>query len=126
MSRPAGEGKSPGAIPREPREPSAPSLAARACLLLIGGYQRFISPLKPSVCRFSPSCSHYGREAFRLHGFWKGLRLTLWRILRCHPFYRGPLVDPVPPPPTPREASLPARPDSPGNPPSTPTESHRP
>ncbi len=74
-----------------------PGLAARLCIWAIEGYRRFLSPLKPPVCRFTPTCSQYGREAFRIHGFWKGLALTLWRILRCHPFYRGSLVDPVPP-----------------------------
>ncbi len=73
-------------------------------MLAIDGYRRFLSPLKPPVCRFTPSCSQYGREAFRIHGFWKGLALTLWRILRCNPFYRGSLVDPVPPRKTPPDS----------------------
>ncbi|MBP5301046.1 MAG: membrane protein insertion efficiency factor YidD [Victivallales bacterium] len=73
------------------------NLAGRACAGVIGLYQRFLSPLKPQCCRFTPSCSAYAREAFLVHGFWKGLGLTIWRILRCQPFYRGNLVDPVPP-----------------------------
>lgn len=74
-----------------------PSCAARICDWLIRGYQRYLSPLKPPVCRFTPTCSHYARDAFRIHGFWKGLGLTIWRLLRCQPFYNGNLVDPVPP-----------------------------
>ena len=73
------------------------NLAGRSCAGIIGLYQRFVSPLKPRCCRFTPTCSAYAREAFLVHGFWKGLGLTLWRVLRCHPFYRGNLIDPVPP-----------------------------
>lgn len=73
------------------------NLAGRFCAWLVDGYRRFISPLKPGCCRFTPTCSAYSREAFLTHGFWKGLGLTIWRILRCHPFYHGNLNDPVPP-----------------------------
>ncbi len=65
-------------------------------ILVIQGYRRFISPLFPPVCRFHPSCSAYGLEAFRSHGFFTALRLTCWRILRCNPFNPGGF-DPVPP-----------------------------
>jgi len=58
-------------------------------------YQRFISPLIGSSCRFTPSCSSYAIQAFEVHGFLKGLILTLVRILKCHPFYPGG-YDPVP------------------------------
>lgn len=47
-------------------------------------------------CRFSPTCSQYMIEALQRHGLLKGLRLGLWRILRCNPFSRGGF-DPVPP-----------------------------
>ncbi|MCQ2403720.1 MAG: membrane protein insertion efficiency factor YidD [Lentisphaeria bacterium] len=72
-------------------------MAARICAALIRGYQLTISRVKPPCCRFTPTCSAYGREAFLVHGFWKGFWLTAWRILRCNPFYHGNLVDPVPP-----------------------------
>lgn len=58
-------------------------------------YQRFISPLTPPVCRFTPSCSHYAVEAIKKHGPFKGLRLAVWRILRCNP-WGGSGYDPVP------------------------------
>lgn len=74
-----------------------PSLAARILIAFIAGYQRFISPWLPPLCRFQPSCSQYAVEALRLRGAWKGLMLTIWRLLRCHPFSRGG-HDPVPPP----------------------------
>ena len=67
----------------------------RLCIWLIRGYRRFISPLKPSCCRFTPTCSAYAIEAFEKRGFFIGLFLTVWRILRCNPFCRAG-YDPVP------------------------------
>jgi putative membrane protein insertion efficiency factor len=62
---------------------------------LIRLYRKFISPLKPPCCRFTPTCSAYAIEAFQKRGFFAGLILTVWRILRCNPFGRGG-YDPVP------------------------------
>ena len=61
----------------------------------IRGYQRMISRYTPPSCRFYPSCSQYTVEAFRHHGVLGGLRLGIWRILRCNPF-GGHGYDPVP------------------------------
>jgi putative membrane protein insertion efficiency factor len=65
-------------------------------LLLIKLYQRTISPLLGPVCRYYPSCSHYGYRAIEVHGAVKGSAMTAWRILRCNPWSRGG-VDHVPP-----------------------------
>ena len=62
---------------------------------LIGLYRRYISPLKRPCCRFTPTCSAYAIEAFSKRGFFVGLILTVWRILRCNPFSKGG-YDPVP------------------------------
>ena len=62
---------------------------------LVGLYRKFISPLKPPCCRFTPTCSEYAIEAFRKRGFIIGFILTVWRILRCNPFSKGG-YDPVP------------------------------
>ena len=62
---------------------------------LIRLYRKFISPIKPPCCRFTPSCSAYAIEAFSKRGFFAGLILTVWRLLRCNPFGRGG-YDPVP------------------------------
>lgn len=62
---------------------------------LIAGYQRFISPLFPSCCRYYPSCSAYAKEAVRRFGVLKGGYLAIGRILRCNPLFPGG-VDPVP------------------------------
>ncbi|MBQ1212719.1 MAG: membrane protein insertion efficiency factor YidD [Clostridia bacterium] len=66
------------------------------CIALIRFYRKFISPIKPQCCRFTPTCSEYALEAFAVHGFFYGLFLTVWRILRCNPFCRAG-YDPVPP-----------------------------
>jgi len=58
-------------------------------------YQKFLSPLKPPTCRFTPTCSQYAIEAIRKHGPFKGLALAVWRILRCNP-WGGSGYDPVP------------------------------
>ncbi|MDR2602437.1 MAG: membrane protein insertion efficiency factor YidD [Spirochaetaceae bacterium] len=63
--------------------------------LLIRFYQTAISPHKPSVCRFYPSCSEYAYQAIKIHGFIGGFRLAAGRFLRCHPFNDGG-YDPVP------------------------------
>jgi putative membrane protein insertion efficiency factor len=73
-----------------------PSLAARALMLPVRAYRRFLSPLLGQQCRFQPTCSAYGLEALQVHGAMRGTWLTLRRIGRCHPFHRGG-YDPVPP-----------------------------
>ncbi len=62
---------------------------------LVRWYQKAISPYKVSCCRFTPTCSSYAIQAFTKHGAFKGLFLTVWRILRCNPFCKGG-YDPVP------------------------------
>ncbi len=64
-------------------------------ILLIKGYQFFISPFMPASCRYVPTCSQFGLEAFRKHGLLKGFYLTSKRILSCHPNSKGGF-DPVP------------------------------
>ena len=66
--------------------------------LLIGivrFYQRFISPLFPQSCRYSPSCSTYTIQAIEKHGAIKGSIMGIARISRCHPLVEGG-IDPVP------------------------------
>ena len=64
-------------------------------VLLIRGYQRLISPVLPSSCRFAPSCSEYAIEALTRRGLVTGSLLTIHRLLRCHPLCKGG-YDPVP------------------------------
>ncbi len=65
-------------------------------ILLIKGYQNFISPLLPSSCRYTPTCSHYAVEALQTHGLLKGFWLAAKRITSCNP-WGGSGYDPVPP-----------------------------
>ena len=65
-------------------------------LKLIRFYQRHISPYRPACCRFTPTCSAYAMEAIRKYGALKGSYLSLKRLLRCNPFYKGDPYDPVP------------------------------
>lgn len=58
-------------------------------ILLIKGYQKFISPLFPPACRFYPTCSVYFVQALEKYGFFKGTYLGIKRILKCHPFHPG-------------------------------------
>ena len=68
---------------------------ARMLILPIQFYQKFISPLTPPSCRYTPTCSQYAIEALRKHGPFKGMYLAIRRILRCHP-WGGSGYDPVP------------------------------
>ncbi|HLL83602.1 MAG TPA: membrane protein insertion efficiency factor YidD [Longimicrobium sp.] len=70
-------------------------MLARAMIAAIRFYQKGISPLKPPVCRFMPTCSHYGAEAIERYGAGRGSWLLVKRLARCHPFCRGGW-DPVP------------------------------
>lgn len=68
----------------------------KAFLFLIRFYQNAVSPYFPARCRFRPTCSAYAYEAVSKYGVIKGGWLTLRRLLRCHPFYKGNYFDPVP------------------------------
>ena len=68
----------------------------RIFLALIRFYQTCISPNTPPSCRFTPTCSAYAYEAINKYGAIKGGWLTVKRLLRCNPFYKGDYYDPVP------------------------------
>lgn len=61
---------------------------------LIKVYRRFVSPMLPPSCRFTPSCSQYTLEAVQRYGVLNGGVKGAWRLLRCHPFSSGG-YDPV-------------------------------
>jgi putative membrane protein insertion efficiency factor len=67
----------------------APSVGARALLLLVRCYIVFLSPFFGGACKFYPSCSNYAAEAIARHGARRGVALGIRRLLRCHPFTRG-------------------------------------
>ena len=62
---------------------------------MIHGYQLFLSPWLPVACRYQPTCSQYAIQALRRYGAFKGARLAVSRLLRCHP-WGGQGEDPVP------------------------------
>ena len=61
---------------------------------LIKFYKFLISPLLGQSCRYLPTCSEYSIEALKTYGFFKGLFLSIKRILSCHPWGQGGF-DPV-------------------------------
>ena len=79
--------------------PRPTSLGGRVLAAAVIAYRRWISPALPARCRFYPSCSAYALEALTVHGAVRGTGLTIWRLLRCHPFHPGG-IDHVPPPRT--------------------------
>lgn len=64
-------------------------------IAIITLYRKLISPLLPDSCRYTPTCSAYGLDAFKKHGLLKGFFLTARRILSCNP-WGGSGYDPVP------------------------------
>ena len=60
-----------------------------AVAALLVAYKRWLSPLLPRSCRFSPTCSEYARLALLRDGFLVGGAKTLWRLARCQPLAAG-------------------------------------
>jgi putative membrane protein insertion efficiency factor len=58
-------------------------------------YKYIISPILPNACRYTPTCSTYAVEALKKHGPFKGLYLSVKRIISCNP-WGGHGYDPVP------------------------------
>lgn len=64
----------------------------RISILIITFYQNFISPVLKqllganSVCRYSPTCTVYAKICIEKHGFFKGAKMGLIRLLQCQPF----------------------------------------
>lgn len=63
-------------------------------LKLIDFYQKQ-SAFTPPCCRFVPTCSAYAKQALCEYGAWRGVLLSVWRILRCNPLVKGG-YDPIP------------------------------
>ena len=61
------------------------NLGTYILIRLISFYKYLISPLIGHSCRYLPTCSEYSIEALKTYGFFKGLFLSLKRILSCHP-----------------------------------------
>jgi len=68
------------------------SFLFRAIIIL---YQKTLSPLLPPSCRYTPTCSEYALGVIKKHGPFEGGKLTVKRILKCHP-WGGEGHDPIP------------------------------
>lgn len=75
--------------------PHGQGLAARGAIFMIDEYRAHVSPRLRGVvsCRYRPTCSAYGREAFRRYGFAKGLWRTAKRVASCGPWTKKGTVD---------------------------------
>ena len=71
------------------------SLLAVPVIILIKLYQRFLSPMLGTTCRFYPTCSTYALQCYQIYGLVSGSLLIIKRLCKCHPFHPGGL-DEVP------------------------------
>ncbi|MBD3333799.1 membrane protein insertion efficiency factor YidD [candidate division GN15 bacterium] len=67
---------------------------AQPLIWSIYAYRFTLSPIVGNSCRFWPTCSHYGEQALRRYGAWRGSIMAASRVLRCHPWHEGG-YDPV-------------------------------
>lgn len=76
--------------------PPSQQVTAKAAIFAIKVYQHTFGRLYKNsrLCRFQPTCSNYGIQAFQKYGTIKGFWKTTWRILRCSPFTRERGYDP--------------------------------
>jgi len=87
------------AIALDQRRPPSAQWSTAAAVGGIHLYQATLSPIYARMgvqCRFTPTCSHYGEEAIRKHGFARGGYLAAKRVLRCGPWTATGTNDPVP------------------------------
>ena len=61
------------------------NILTKIMISIIKGYQFLISPLLGNNCRYLPTCSEYSMDALKEYGFFKGLFMSIKRILSCHP-----------------------------------------
>lgn len=64
-------------------------LPKKILIFLIKLYQKYISPLLGSNCRYYPTCSEYTKQAVDKYGIIKGSMLGIIRIIKCNPFSKG-------------------------------------
>ena len=71
-------------------------LGTRPAIYAIDAYRAHLSPHLRGiiVCRFTPTCSAYGRESIRKYGLILGGARTAWRIARCGPWTKAGTFDP--------------------------------
>ena len=62
---------------------------ARAGLVLVRVYQRWLIRFKPPTSRYYPTSSAYAARAIAARGLLRGGLHAAWRLLRCNPFSPG-------------------------------------
>lgn len=67
---------------------------ANAFISAIHAYQKHLFRFFKGSCIYTPSCSQYSIDAVQLYGIFKGMVLSIRRILRCRPSHKGGF-DPV-------------------------------
>ena len=65
------------------------NFATYILIKLIKLYKYLVSPLIGQSCKYLPTCSEYSIDALKTFGFFKGLLLSMKRILSCHPWSNG-------------------------------------
>ena len=71
------------------------SPASRFALRFIETYQTQVSARLGTSCRFEPTCSEYGRQAYLRHGFVRATLKTARRLRRCRGGPGSVISDPV-------------------------------
>ena len=65
-------------------------------IALIKIYRFVISPFFPNSCKFHPTCSSYALICFQKFSFFKALRKSVIRLLKCNPWFNtGGIDDPI-------------------------------
>jgi putative membrane protein insertion efficiency factor len=75
--------------------PTRYAIDARLAMFAIDRYREVVSPHLHGIvqCRFTPTCSLYGRESIRKHGFAYGSVKAFVRIARCGPWTKMGTID---------------------------------
>gem|GEM_PF-2639398 len=66
-----------------------PGLMSVALQSIIGVYQKYISGLLGTRCRFYPSCSHYAHECLGKYPLARAVPKVISRLARCQPWHPG-------------------------------------
>jgi uncharacterized protein len=73
----------------------ATAIIKRFLLLMIDIYQILLSPIVKQflgtsrMCRYSPTCSEFAKNAIEEQGVLRGGKSALRRLLSCHPLAKG-------------------------------------
>ena len=61
------------------------NIFTKILIKFIKAYKFILSPFFGYSCRYLPTCSEYCIESLKTFGFFKGLFISIRRILSCHP-----------------------------------------